>query len=91
MNPAYADGFGDLSVHEAAASPTVNNRIYFSYYSGGFRVLEIQNEKLVEVGRFIDEGGNDFWGVQVFKGADGLEYVAASDMDFGLYIFRYTP
>ena len=90
MNPAYADGFGDLSVHEAATSPTVNNRIYFSYYSGGFRVLEIQNEKLVQVGHFIDVGGNDFWGVQVFS-QGGKELVAASDMDFGLYIFEYTP
>lgn len=90
MNPGYAEGFGDLSVHEAATSPTVNNRIYFSYYSGGFRVLEIQNEKLVEVGHFIDVGGNDFWGVQVFS-QGGKELVAASDMDFGLYIFEYTP
>lgn len=98
MDPTKAEGFGDLSVHEAAASPTVNNRIYFSYYSGGFRVLEIQNDKLVEVGRFIDGGetvttsddGNDFWGVQVFS-QGGKEYVAASDMDFGLYIFEYTP
>jgi hypothetical protein len=89
MDPAYAEGFGDLSVHEAATSPTVNNRIYFSYYSGGFRVLEIQNEKLVEVGRFIVEGGNDFWGGQVFS-QRGKELVAASDMDFGLYIFEYT-
>ena len=91
MDPKYADGYGDLSVHEAATSPTVPNRIYFSYYSGGFRVLEIRDEKLVEVGKFIDEGGNDLWGVQVFEGQDGKEYVAASDMDYGLYIFRYTP
>lgn len=89
MDPDFADGFGDLSVHEAATSPTVNNRIYFSYYSGGFRVLEIQNEELVEVGRFIDEGGNDFWGVQVFS-QGSKELVAASDMDYGLYIFEYT-
>jgi hypothetical protein len=90
MDPAYAEGFGDLSVHEAATSPTVANRIYFSYYSGGFRVLEIQNEKLVEVGHMIDEGGNNFWGVQVFS-QGGKEYVAASDMAYGLYIFEYTP
>jgi len=90
MDPSKADGFGDLSVHEAATSPTVNNRIYFSYYSGGFRVLEIQDDELVEVGKFIDQGGNDFWGVQVFS-QGGNEYVAASDMDYGLYIFQYTP
>ena len=39
--------------------------------------------------RYIDVGGNNFWGVQVFQ-HDGQEYVAASDRDFGLYIFRYT-
>ena len=90
MNPAFAEGVGDLSVHEAATSPTRNDLVYFSYYSGGFRVLKITaDEKLQEVGRFIDQGGNDFWGVQVFS-QGGKEYVAASDLDYGLYIFEYT-
>jgi hypothetical protein len=90
MDPAYAEGFGDLSVHEAATSPTRNDLVYFSYYSGGFRVLKITaDEKLQEVGHFIDQEGNDFWGVQVFS-QDGKEYVAASDLDYGLYIFEYT-
>jgi hypothetical protein len=89
MDPAFADGFGDISVHEAATSPTRNDLVYFSYYSGEFRVLKIVNNDLVEVGRFIDEGGNNFWGVQVFE-HEGQEYVAASDMDHGLYIFKYT-
>jgi hypothetical protein len=89
MNPAFAQGFGDLSVHEVAVSPTRNDLAYFSYYSGGFRVLKIVNDKFVEVGRFIHEDGNNFWGVQVFH-HNGQEYVAASDMDHGLFIFRYT-
>ena len=89
MNPDFAEGFGDLSVHEVATSPTRNDLAYFSYYSGGFRVLEIVNDELVEVGKFIDEGGNELWGVQVFE-HEGEEYVAASDLDFGLYIFKYT-
>ena len=96
MDPQYAEGYGDLSVHEAATSPTRNDLVYFSYYSGGFRVLKITaDQKLTEVGRFIDAGdvgdasGNDFWGVQVFS-QGGKEYVAASDLDFGLYIFEYT-
>ena len=89
MNPALAQGFGDLSVHEVAVSPTRNDLAYFSYYSGGFRVLKIVSDQLVEVGRFIHEDGNNFWGVQVFQHA-GQEYVAASDMDHGLFIFRYT-
>ena len=85
----FATGFGDLSVHEVAMSHQVDNRGYLSYYSGGFRVITIENGDIVERGHFIDEGGNNFWGVQVFE-RDGIEYVAASDRDFGLYIFRYT-
>jgi hypothetical protein len=66
---------------------------YFSYYVGGFRAARIDESgtspALAEVGHFIDEGGNNLWGVQVFEHA-GQEYVAASDRDFGLYIFDYT-
>jgi hypothetical protein len=89
-DPAFASGFGDLSVHEVAVSETVANRLYFSYYSGGFRVVEIENDELVEKGHYIDESGNNFWGVQVFQ-QGGQEYVAASDRDHGLWIFKYTP
>jgi len=52
-------------------------------------VLKIENDELVEVGKFIDQGGYNFWGVQVFQ-HQGQEYVAASDMAYGLYIFKYT-
>ena len=89
-DPAYAVGFGDLSVHEVATSAQRADLAYFSYYSGGFRVAKIANNQLTEVGHYIDVGGNNFWGVQVFTGSDGKEYVAASDRDLGLYIFRYT-
>ncbi|WP_247040710.1 PA domain-containing protein [Arthrobacter rhizosphaerae] len=88
-DPAYAEGFGDLSVHEVATSHQRNDLAYFSYYSGGFRVTKIVDNKLVETGSFIDEGGSNFWGVEVFE-SNGVEYVAASDRDSGLYIFRYT-
>jgi hypothetical protein len=89
-DPAYAEGFGDLSVHEVAASERVADRLYFSYYSGGFRVAEIENDEIVEKGHYIDESGNNFWGVEVFQ-SGGEEYVAASDRDHGLWIFQYTP
>jgi hypothetical protein len=89
-DPAYAVGFGDLSVHEVATSPQRADLAYFSYYAGGLRVAKIANDQLTEVGHYIDVGGNNFWGVQVFTGPDGKEYVAASDRDLGLYIFRYT-
>lgn len=90
-DPAYATGFGDLSVHEVAVSAQRANLAYLSYYSGGFRVIEItRSGSIKEVGHYIAEGGNNFWGVQVFE-VDGVEYVAASDRDSGLWIFRYTP
>ncbi len=88
-DPEHASGSGDLSVHEVATSQVRRDLAYFSYYSGGFRVAKIQGGKLTEVGHFIDQGGNNFWGVQVFQ-KNGKEYVAASDMDYGLYIFEYT-
>lgn len=88
-DPTYAEDFGDLSVHEVAMSQERNDLAYFSYYSGGFRVAQIRGGELVETGSFIDDGGNNFWGVQVFKHR-GREYVAASDRDFGLYVFEYT-
>ena len=86
---AFVRGFGDLSVHEVATSAAQDDRAYLSYYAGGFRVLKIVGNELAEVGHFIDVGGNNFWGVQVFQ-HNNQEYVAASDRDFGLYIFRYT-
>ena len=89
-DPAYADGFGDLSVHEVATSQEDSDRLYFSYYSGGFRVAEIEDDEIVEKGHYIDPRGNNFWGVEVFE-QDGTEYVAASDRDHGLWIFKYTP
>ncbi len=89
MDPAYADGFGDLSVHEVAVSLQRNDLAYLSYYAGGIRVLKVVGGQLTEVGRFIDERGNNFWGVQTFI-HNGVEYVAASDRDHGLYIFKYT-
>jgi hypothetical protein len=70
-------------------SETRNNLAYFSYYAGSFRVAKIQSNELVEVGSFIDQGGNNFWGVQVWQ-EDGKEYVLASDRDYGVYIFQYT-
>jgi hypothetical protein len=45
---------------------------------------------LTEVGHFIDEGGSNLWGVEVFQ-SGGQEYVAVSDRDYGLYILKYVP
>ena len=89
QDPAFASGFGDLSVHEVATDPD-RDIAYLSHYAGGFRVLSYGSGGLTEVGRFIDEGGNNFWGVQVHKHPNGQKYVLASDRDAGVYIFQYT-
>jgi hypothetical protein len=95
LDPAFAEGFGDLSVHEVATDPDHPHLAYLSYYAGGFRVIKVGNKGITEVGRFIDEGGNNFWGVEVHilpgKGSkQDRKLVLASDRDAGLYIFRYT-
>jgi hypothetical protein len=84
----FAEGFGDLSVHEVAIDPK-ERLAYFSYYAGGFRVAKFGNSGLTEVGAYIDEGGNNLWGVDILR-RKGKTYVLASDRDFGLYIFQYT-
>jgi hypothetical protein len=89
QNRAYAQGFGDLSVHEVATDPD-RNLAYVSYYAAGFRVLSYGAGGLKEVGKFIDTGGNNFWGVEVHKHPNGQKYVLASDRDSGIYLFQYT-
>jgi hypothetical protein len=95
-DPAFAFGFGDLSVHEVAVDPQDPSLAYLSYYSGGLRAIQIQCAdpadnttcELVEVGGYLDPEGNDFWGVETFIGEDGLTYILGSDRDSGLWIFR---
>jgi hypothetical protein len=99
-DPAFAEGFGDLSVHEVAVDPQDASLAYLSYYDAGLRAIQIQCASsdpascdLVEVGGFIDRpgtdglAGNDFWGVETFV-RNGTTYILASDRDSGLWIFR---
>jgi hypothetical protein len=89
LDPDYAFGFGDLSIHEFATDP--ERRVaYSSYYSGGMRVFSFGAGGLDEVGRFIDQGGNNFWGVETFTSKKYGRLFAGSDRDYGLYILRYT-
>jgi hypothetical protein len=102
MDDRYASRFGDLTVHETKTDPRPNvNLAYFSYYMGGLRVAEFGSTGIREVGAFIDENGNDFWGVfPIGDETAGHGYpsdepyeaplILASDRSFGLYIFRYT-
>ncbi|HZA30114.1 MAG TPA: hypothetical protein VE462_01165, partial [Propionibacteriaceae bacterium] len=95
MDPDFASGFGDLSVHEVATDPQDPSLAYLSYYSGGLRAVQIQCTnpadtstcELVEVGGYLDPEGNNFWGVETFV-RDGETIILASDRDSGLWIFR---
>jgi hypothetical protein len=88
-DPQYATGYGDLTVHEFAADPD-ENLAYSSYYAGGMRVMSFGTNGLSEVGKYLEEGGSNFWGVEVFKTQDNRKLIAGSDRDVGLYLFRYT-
>jgi len=99
-DPAFASGFGDMSVHEVEVPRGDPNEggsnaddgklAYFSWYNAGFRVAQYDATGIEEVGHFIDVGGNDFWGVALAEDQNGDRIVLGSDRDFGLYIFRYT-
>lgn len=91
-DPAFAVGFGDVDVHEVATGRGPDADLaYFAHYSGGIRVARFDETGITEVGRFIDEGGNDLWGVQLTdKFVAGRRVVAFSDRDYGLYLAQYT-
>lgn len=94
-DPAFATGFGDLTVHEVATDPQNGTRAYLSYYNGGFRAVDIVCTNpadettcdLVQTGGYLDPLGNDFWGVEAFV-QNGTTYILASDRDDGLWIFK---
>jgi hypothetical protein len=101
LDEDFATGFGTLSVHEVKTDPRDEQIAYFAYYNAGFRVARFNMKGITEVGRFIDQGGNDFWGVfpigveTVGHGYSGPAIgepplVLLSDRDFGLYVVRYT-
>ena len=89
LDPAYAFGFGDLSIHEFATDPD-RNLAYSAYYAAGLRVFKFGETGLTEVGRFIAEDGNNFWGIEQFTTPRGKRLIAASDRDHGLFLFEYT-
>jgi len=96
LDPAFAFGFGDLSIHEIATDPG-QNLAYSSYYAGGIRVFSFGESGIEEVGHYIDAEGNNFWGVETFVAGNqapgnlkGKRLFAGSDRDHGIFIFRYT-
>jgi hypothetical protein len=88
QDPAFAENFGDMTVHEVATDPD-RNVVYVSHYALGMRVLEYGRFGLKEVGAFVEKGGSNYWGVEVHK-MGGKTYILGSDRDRGLRIFQYV-
>src|SRR4029077_14947073 len=81
---------GALTIHEVATDPTTN-LAYLAYYNAGMRVVRYSRTGgIEEMGKFIDDDGSNFWGVEQFTDAAGNRLIAGSDRDFGLQIFKYT-
>lgn len=89
LDERYASGFGDLSVHEVKTDPSAD-LAYYSYYSGGFRIASFGPSGMGEQGHYIDDRGNNFWGVFPHTDQNGQRVVLMSDRDSGLWVFRYT-
>jgi hypothetical protein len=85
----FAENFGDMSVHEVATDPG-RNLVYVSHYALGMRVLSYDSDGLEEVGAFVEEGGSNYWGVEVHS-MSGEQFILGSDRDRGLRIFRFAP
>jgi hypothetical protein len=86
---AYAEDFGDMTVHEVATDPDAR-LVYVSHYALGMRVLRYDNSGLEEVGAFVEAGGSNYWGVEVHR-IGNQKYILGSDRDRGLRIFTYSP
>ena len=52
------------------------------------RVLSYDDSGLEEVGAFVEEGGSNYWGVEVHRIGD-QQYILGSDRDRGLRIFQF--
>jgi hypothetical protein len=86
---SYAENFGDMTVHEVATDPD-ENLVYVSHYALGMRVLRYDDSHVEEVGAFVEDGGSNYWGVEIHR-LGGKKYILGSDRDRGLRIFTYSP
>lgn len=98
---AFAQGFGDLTMHNVEAFGP--GKAAIAWYSLGMRILDFSGCSaeapkgkpsggqvdpgcITEAGRYVDANGNNFWGVHVTED----ELILGSDRDSGLWIFEYT-
>ena len=89
-NSAYSTGFGFLSMRDLATDPT-EPLVYATAGSAGVRAVAINADgTLAERAAFVADEGSNVVGIEQFTSANGLRYVAVADLDFGVYVLRYT-
>ena len=71
---AYAENYGDMTVHEVATDPD-KNLVYVSHYALGMRVLVLRPPAASRrSARSSRQGGSNYWGVEVHK-MNGKTYI----------------
>ena len=92
-DPDCASGCGTMSIHEVATDfRSGKNMGYVAWYGLGLRVVKFSKANgIQQKGVYMDIGGNDFWGVDLWhRGENRRPLIIMSDRDSGLWIFRYT-
>ena len=87
QDEAFAENYGDMTVHEVATDPGQEPRLRLALRARHARAL-VQRRRLKEVGKFVESGGSNYWGVEVHK-MNGKTYILGSDRDRGLRIFTF--
>ncbi len=91
LNPNRATGFGDLTVHEIATDMRKGSNLgYLSWYDAGLQVVKWSRNGIRNAGAYRHAAGNNFWGVSLQKRGNRRPLIYMSDMDSGLWIFKYT-
>ena len=88
QDPAFAEDYGDMRVHEVATDPGREPRLRLALRARHARA-ELRDSGLEEVGKFVEQGGSNYWGVEVHK-FGGQKYILGSDRDRGLRIFQFS-
>lgn len=77
---------GDHTMHNVVIE---GRTAFISWYADGIRVVDFTDpSRPVEIARFVDPAGSDFWGVYLYHHPDGNSYILGSDRSTGLWVFR---
>ena len=90
LDPAYAFGYGDLSIHEFATDPD-RNLAYTAYYaarSAGVQVRRVGHSR--KLAASSTRAATTSGASSSSRRPSGKRLIAASDRDHGLFLFEYT-